>query len=107
MAGFRVAKTIFSKLPEMGGQPGLGIPSAEGMPGQSAELGMPGKAEGGEVQAVPIVAAGGEYVISPDEVTSLGKGDMDLGHEILDSFVKGMRQKTIDTLKKLPGPKTD
>ena len=107
MAGFRVAKTIFSKLPEMGGQPGLGIPSAEGMPGQSAELGMPGKAEGGKVQAVPIVAAGGEYVISPDEVTSLGKGDMDLGHEILDSFVKGMRQKTIDTLRKLPGPKTD
>lgn len=107
MAGFRVAKTIFSKLPEMQGQPGLGIPSAEGMPGQSAELGAAGKANGGEVQAVPIVAAGGEYVISPEEVTHLGNGDIDMGHEILDAFVKGMRHKTIKTLQKLPGPKKD
>lgn len=56
---------------------------------------------------VPIVAAGGEYVIAPGEVTAIGKGDMDHGHAILDAFVKKMRAKTIDTLKKLPGPKKD
>lgn len=106
MAGFRVAKTIFSPLPEMKGQPGLGIPDAEGAPGQSAELGV-GKAAGGETSAVPIVAAGGEYVIGPEDVTRLGGGNMDLGHEILDAFVKGMRSKTIKTLQKLPGPKKD
>ena len=56
---------------------------------------------------VPIVAAGGEYVIPPEVVTAIGEGDMDLGHTELDSFVKTMRKKLIDTLKKLPGPKTD
>jgi len=56
---------------------------------------------------VPIVAAGGEYVITPGEVTAIGRGNMDRGPAILDAFVKKMRAKTIDTLKKLPGPKKD
>jgi len=55
----------------------------------------------------PIVAAGGEYVIPPEDVVEIGKGDMDHGHKILDAFVKKMRQKTIKTLQKLPGPKKD
>jgi hypothetical protein len=54
---------------------------------------------------VPIVAAGGEYVIPPEVVTAIGDGDIDLGHTELDSFVKTMRKRLIDTLKKLPGPK--
>jgi hypothetical protein len=53
------------------------------------------------------VAAGGEYVIEPEDVTRLGGGDIDHGHDILDHFVTGYRKKTIDTLKKLPGPKRD
>ena len=70
---------------------------------------MPKKAEGGEVshELVPIVAAGGEYVISPEDVVRIGKGNLDTGHRILDSFVKKMRNKTIKTLQKLPGPKRD
>jgi len=108
MAGFRVANTIFTKAPEMGGQPGLGIPDAEGAPGMDAQLGLPGKASGGSTgNAVPIVAAGGEFVIGPDDVTHLGGGDMDRGHQILDAFVKKMRKKTVDTLKALPGPRKD
>lgn len=96
MAGFKVANTIFTQIPGM-----------EGSPGEDAQLGLPGKAEGGALGAVPIVAAGGEYVIHPKDVTRLGGGDMDYGHKILDSFVKMMRAKTVDTLKKLPGPKKD
>lgn len=68
------------------------------------------KAEGGPVEdhdAVPIVAAGGEYVISPEEVTHIGGGSMEDGHKILDAFVKKMRKKTIKTLQSLPGPKKD
>jgi len=70
---------------------------------------MPTKAEGGGItdDLVPIVAAGGEYVITPEQVASIGKGDLDHGHKILDAFVKKTRAKTIDTLKKLPGPKKD
>lgn len=56
---------------------------------------------------VEIVAAGGEYVISPENVTRVGGGDIDQGHNILDEFVTKYRARTIDTLKKLPGPKRD
>ena len=90
MAGFKTAKSIFG--------------------GASRNAEIPVKAAGGSTSneaLVPIIAAGGEYVISPEDVTYIGKGDMDFGHSILDSFVKKMRAKTINTLKKLPGPKKD
>jgi hypothetical protein len=64
-------------------------------------------AAGGATDAVPIVAAGGEYVIPPEDVMHLGSGDIDHGHKILDVFVKKMREKTIKTLQGLPGPKKD
>jgi hypothetical protein len=104
MAGFKVAKSIFSvKGPY--DQPTGAMPYGGGeMPyGQPA----PHKAAGGETDAVPIVAAGGEYVISPEEVTHIGGGSMEDGHKILDAFVKKMRKKTIRTLQSLPGPKKD
>jgi peptidoglycan hydrolase-like protein with peptidoglycan-binding domain len=53
---------------------------------------------------VPIMAAGGEYVIPPETVRAVGKGDMKRGHAVLDQFVKRIRSKTIQTLRKLPGP---
>jgi hypothetical protein len=64
-------------------------------------------ADGGATDGVPIVAAGGEYVIPPEDVVHIGGGDMDHGHKVLDAFVKKMRQKTIKTLQGLPGPKKD
>jgi hypothetical protein len=67
-----------------------------------------GFAAGGPAEAddaVPIVAAGGEYVIPPEDVAHLGNGSLDDGHKILDAFVKKMRKKTIRTLQSLPGPK--
>jgi hypothetical protein len=69
-------------------------------------------AEGGAIEAknykpVPIVAAGGEYVIHPDVVKKLGGGDVNKGHNYLDNFVKYVRNHLIKTLKKLPGPKRD
>jgi hypothetical protein len=68
---------------------------------------LPGKANGGESESVPIVAAGGEYVVSPEQVRMVGEGDLELGHRVLDEFVKSYRKKTIKTLQKLPGPKKD
>jgi hypothetical protein len=64
-------------------------------------------AGGGTVSKVPIVAAGGEYVIPPEVVVAIGGGDIEAGHTGLDQFVKGMRSKLIKTLQKLPGPKKD
>jgi len=91
MAGFRVAKKIFSR-PEnyMKGNPGA-----------------PAFAAGGSAEGVEIHAAGGEYVIHPEDVIYLGGGDMDEGHYELDKFVKMQRAKTVKTLRKLPGPKKD
>jgi hypothetical protein len=77
MAGFRIANAIF------------------------------GMQERGDGAPVEIVAAGGEYVISPASVARIGGNDIDRGHAALDDFVKKYRAKTVETLKKLPGPKKD
>jgi len=63
------------------------------------------KANSGPIPSVPIVAAGGEYVVTPHEVSWAGDGNMDDGHAAFDGFVLGQRAKTIKTLKALPGPK--
>jgi hypothetical protein len=75
--------------------------------GQSKVGSFFGMAAGGATDGVPIVAAGGEYVIPPEDVVHIGGGDLDHGHKVLDAFVKKMRQKTIKTLQSLPGPKKD
>ncbi len=64
------------------------------------------KAHGGAV-GVPIVAAGGEWVVHPEHVENVGGGDLDRGHQVLDEFVKHVRKELIGTLKRLPGPKKD
>lgn len=104
MAGFKIARRMFSSQPYF---------QEDKQPYQSGAMpyGGEGKPYGARAAGggtpVEIVAAGGEYVISPEDVTRIGGGDMDHGHQILDHFVTGYRKKTIDTLKKLPGPKRD
>lgn len=61
-------------------------------------------AAGGEAKA-SIIVAGGEHIIHPNDVTRIGGGDLTRGHNILDTFVKKVRARTIQRLKKLPGPK--
>jgi hypothetical protein len=103
MAGFKHMRRMFSGNP-YGGAAGAPYGGAPGMPYGEP---LPHKAEGGEVASVPIVAAGGEYVLSPDEVRMAGEGDLEIGHKVLDEFVKRYRAETIKTLKNLPGPKKD
>lgn len=57
-------------------------------------------ADGGRV---PIVAAGGEYIIEPHEILAQF-GDLGFGHQVLDKFVMDTRKQTINDMKKLPGP---
>lgn len=63
-------------------------------------------ASGGSVD-VPILAAGGEYIISPEKVAEIGGGDLDRGHAILDKFVLDVRNDHIATLQNLPAPQKD
>ena len=101
MAGFKHMKMMFKGMPYGGSSKPYGYSS--GPYGQTI-----GKASGGDVNdAVPIVAAGGEYVLSPDDVRKAGDGDLEMGHRVLDSFVRKMREQTVKTLKNLPGPKKD
>lgn len=102
IAGFKHLRRMFSGVP-YGGHGGP-YNSSGGPYGEP----LPHRATGGEVdQGVPIIAAGGEYVLTPDEVRQAGEGDVDLGHEVLDEFVKRMRAKIIKTMAHLPGPKAD
>ena len=109
MAGFKIARRMFSSSPYFQKEP---TPYGSSSPLYNAnEKPYGARAAGGETPSnddlVPIVAAGGEYVISPQDVTRLGKGDIDRGHRWLDDFVVRYRKKTIKTLQKLPGPKRD
>lgn len=66
-----------------------------------------GKAHGGAASGVPIVAAGGEWVIPPHHVEQVGAGDMDAGHRVLDSFVLRIRKEQIGKLQKMAPPRKD
>ena len=99
IAGFRVAKGIFGRN-IYGGQKASPYGVGSAPYGQA----MPKKASGGQTGSVPIVAAGGEHVIGPEDVARIGEGSMDDGHRILDEFVKQMRAKIVKTMKALPGP---
>jgi hypothetical protein len=96
IAGFKHARRVFGGTPYGGGaQP------------YNHEGGPYGMAKGGATEGVPIVAAGGEYVVDPDQVREVGGGDLDRGHKVLDEFVLRMRKELVKTLKKLPPPKKD
>lgn len=97
IAGFKHMRRIF------GGVPYSGQKEPYGAKGGPYDEPLPGKAEGGAA-TVPVVVAGGEYVISPEQVMQAGGGDLDTGHRVLDAFVKRMRKETIETLRSLPGP---
>lgn len=64
-----------------------------------------GESEGKPGERVPVVVAGGEYMVSPEQVKAIGGGDIKRGHDILDAFVLERRKRTINELKKLPPPK--
>lgn len=105
-AGASILDKMFNKGPY-----GMGVKRAKGprigaRTSSLTRLNKRGFAGGGNTgQPTPIVAAGGEYMVHPETVAALGHGDMDLGHAILDKFVKDTRAQHISTLKGLKPPK--
>jgi len=69
------------------------------------EQGIAKKAEGGSVEHVPIIAAGGEFIVSPEMVKEIGHGDIIKGHRVLSKFVLHVRKEHIKTLRSLKPPK--
>ena len=105
VAGFKQVRRIFGGIPYSG----AGMPYGANSGPYGSQL--PGKAVGGPASntgaPVPVVVAGGEYVLAPHEVQWAGDGDITAGHAALDDFVKQYRAKTIKTLEKLPPPRRD
>jgi hypothetical protein len=74
-------------------------------------------AKGGPVgRPTPIIVAGGEYLLHPEQVRRAdevahklppGTGDIKRGHEVLDKWVTEERKKHVKKLKSLPGPRKD
>lgn len=58
-------------------------------------------------ERVPIIAAGGEFIVPPHAVRWIGKGDPEKGNRELDDFVVATRAKHRQTLAKLQPPKKD
>jgi hypothetical protein len=72
--------------------------------------GAPGRARGGkadEGKPIDCITAGGEYVVPPETVRSIGRGDIDIGHKILDQFVLNQRKEHISALASLAPPARD
>lgn len=108
LAGLKIAQQMFELPSTMRGTPG--IPSFEGGIGAQSLPNMPKRAKGGMVDSqkgVPVVVAGGEYIIHPNDVQRIGGGDLDLGHRRLDEWVKAMTRQLAKTISKLPPPKKD
>jgi Family of unknown function (DUF6496) len=132
-AGFSRLDHMFSsgpfgtKLPSM--HHGKGIPGAPGaraitFPAPKQPKGTVyaagGGAESDDDDGVPIMGAGGEYVVHPNHVAIIGKEALEdqygkkikftpkqmykAGHDVLDHWVESTKDDHIETLEGLPGP---
>lgn len=54
-----------------------------------------------------IIVAGGEYIVHPDTIRSVGGGDAARGHKVFDKFVVNQRRAIATRMAKLPGPRRD
>jgi len=113
LGGFKILKRMFHGLPR-GAGPGpyqsQGGPYNSGEHPYDQESSLPygaTMASGGKTSGVPIVAAGGEHVLTPDEVRAIGDGDLDRGHRVIDKWVLKVRAELIKTLKHLEPPRRD
>lgn len=102
LAGARIMQEAISSGPW--GTPHVRMGHGANLPHPHAQA----DAKGGGVQAgagaVPVRLSHGEFVITPEQVTAIGGGDLKHGHKVLDHFVETRRAKDIKKLKSLPGP---
>ena len=81
--------------------------AAKSAGGSAASLSRQSGMSPGDRPVVPVIVAGGEYIIPPEIVERIGDGDMERGHAALDAFVKSQRKALRSKLASLPGPARD
>lgn len=111
MAGANILQRVLKTGPH-----GTALPNARGAMGPPrAPAEYRGYADGGATGGhVPVVLAGGEVVIHPNDVRAIGQRYLDAnnkkgnpvktGHKILDIFVVHARKQIIKEMKNLKGP---
>jgi hypothetical protein len=111
--GMAVLKNMFGSPMKMGhgmGPPKMGAPR---LPGSlHAGFSSGGSRHSDTGKPVPIMAAGGEYVLSPQQVARVGMrmamihggSPVDHGHKILDHWVQATHKKYAKTIANLPAP---
>lgn len=108
------------RMPRLPSDPELAKGLFEGTEGApiSPTMADGGKSDksGGDGEVVPIMAADGEIIVSPDDVARIGehyfpphknptrRALIKHGHDVLDEMVKEVRGRTIAKLESLPGP---
>ena len=102
MAG---AKLLHQALPNIGAANMKHFKSTIPRP-PMAGLAAGGPANGDQPQdgSVPIMTAGGEFVVSPLQAYLIGFGDFDAGHKKLDDMVVSVRKQVANNMLNLPGP---
>lgn len=70
-------------------------------------LPIPGRKTGGGISDThtPILAAGGEFIVSPDEVNAWGENNQKRGHDRIDQMIVRVRKAGAHKMLKLKGPK--
>ncbi len=106
-AGAAVLDKMFHSAP-MGIQSqhmshGMGAPHAPAPFNEKKQFSKGGSEPKHTDSHVPIITAGGEFLIHPDAIVHKF-GTLDRGHQVLDEFVKHVRKKTIKEMSKLKGP---
>ncbi len=81
------------------------LPSAFAKGGRTTKSAPPSPPLSGQDDHQPVMLAGGEYVVGPEEVRAIGEGDQKKGHDILDKMIVRVRRKEAHKMLKLPGPK--
>lgn len=110
LAGARILDMAFrtgpygTQMPRGGGGHGAGMPHPRA-PSVPAEESRGGARIGqGLGEKVPIMAAGGEFIVPPHVVRAIGRGSRDRGLNLLDKWVVRARKGIVKTMSKLPGP---
>lgn len=108
MAGAEILKKMFSSgpygLPPLRSRPRSVSRLRRAAGGQVAPLEVEPMLKDDDDERVPIIAAGGEFILHPEVVRAIGDGSMHRGNKILDRFVLDVREKHIETLQGLEPP---
>lgn len=111
VAGMKIAHSMFNPVSGPYGSSAMAMRHASGLPRPPAapKFADGGNSDGGgrgdsHSGGVPIVAADGEYVITPEVVKNIGGGDVGKGHKILDAWILSTRKKHIAAIKALKPP---